>query len=174
MKRFGYYIYLIICISLFSCNKSNHDFITTESYSWKNNQIIQNDYIATAINDTCIISNYKSDMDTSTISNEWRLTNDISTYPQYQAPTALEVAIYNMSLDEMINAIESDSTLRTGAEWAGVWTRDVSYSIILSMAHMQTSVSINSLLQKISSRFRIIQDISSNRRRSKRINDKSI
>ena len=158
MKRFGYYIYLIICISLFSCNKSNHDFITTESYSWKNNQIIQNDYIATAINDTCIISNYKSDMDTSTISNEWRLTNDISTYPQYQAPTALEVAIYNMSLDEMINAIESDSTLRTGAEWAGVWTRDVSYSIILSMAHMQTSVSINSLLQKINSRFRIIQD----------------
>ena len=56
MKRFGYYIYLIICISLFSCNKSNHDFITTESYSWKNNQIIQNDYIATAINDTCYLN----------------------------------------------------------------------------------------------------------------------
>lgn len=27
-----------------------------------------------------------------------------------------------MGLDEMVNAVEPDTTLRTGKEWAGVWT----------------------------------------------------
>lgn len=89
---------------------------------------------------------------------EWNIKNDLSAYPILQTPGILENAIYNMALDEMVNAIEPDSTLRTGAEWAGVWTRDVSYSIILSMAHMQTEVSKNSLLRKVNSRMRIIQD----------------
>jgi len=53
-----------------------------------------------------------------------------------------------MSLEEMIKAVESDSTFRTGKEWAGVWTRDISYSIILSMAYLQPKVAINSLLKK--------------------------
>lgn len=88
----------------------------------------------------------------------WRVKNDLSAYPRYTAPGTLENAMYNLSLDEMVNAIEVDSTLRTGAEWAGVWTRDVSYSIILSMAHMQTEVSKKSLLHKVNSRMRIIQD----------------
>lgn len=158
MNRIYCYIIIFICLSLYGCcNKTNNNYLTTEAYSWKDNQIIQGDYIATAISDTCIVSNYNSNIDTTT-NVIWKLKNDISMYPQYSAPTTLEVALYNMSLDEMVNAIEADSTLRTGAEWAGVWTRDVSYSIILSMAHMQTSVSINSLLQKINSRLRIIQD----------------
>lgn len=92
------------------------------------------------------------------VDNQWTLKNDISEYPKYEAPTILEKAIYNMSVDEMVNAVEPDSTLRTGAEWAGVWTRDVSYSIILSMAYMQPQVSKNSLLRKVNSRMRIIQD----------------
>lgn len=89
---------------------------------------------------------------------QWVLTNDISSYPQYSAPTLLEEAIYNMAVDEMVNAVEPDNTLRTGKEWAGVWTRDVSYSIILSMAYMQPEVAKNSLLRKVNSRMRIIQD----------------
>lgn len=88
----------------------------------------------------------------------WTVKNDLSAYPLYSTPYVLENALYNLSLDEMVNAIEPDSTLRTGAEWAGVWTRDVSYSIILSMAHMQTEVSKKSLLHKVNSRMRIIQD----------------
>jgi len=88
----------------------------------------------------------------------WSLKNDISACPQLKAPTKLENAIYNLALDEMQNAIEKDSTLRTGKEWPGVWTRDVSYSIILSMAYMQPKVSMNSLMRKVNSRGRIIQD----------------
>ncbi|MEJ7666507.1 MAG: hypothetical protein WKG07_46805 [Hymenobacter sp.] len=42
--------------------------------------------------------------------------------------------------------MEPDSTLRTGKEWAGVWTRDVSYSIILAQATLQPRVAMNSLV----------------------------
>lgn len=88
----------------------------------------------------------------------WHLKHDIDQYPQYTAPTILEQAIYNMTLDEMVSAIETDRTLRTGALWDGVWTRDVSYSIIMSMAYMLPEESKNSLLHKVNSRMRIIQD----------------
>ncbi len=52
---------------------------------------------------------------------------------------------------------EPDSTFRTGKEWAGVWTRDISYSIILSMAYMQPKVAKYSLLRKVKNGV-IIQD----------------
>ncbi|MDE6438521.1 MAG: hypothetical protein K2L62_02585, partial [Muribaculaceae bacterium] len=66
-----------------------------------------------------------------------------------------------MGLDEMVNAVEADSTLRTGREWPGVWTRDVSYSIILAMAALQPEVSRISLEKKISPAGRIVQDTGS-------------
>jgi hypothetical protein len=40
------------------------------------------------------------------------------------------------------------TAFRTGKEWAGVWTRDISYSIILSMAYLQPKVAMNSLMKK--------------------------
>ncbi|MDR3652099.1 MAG: GH116 family glycosyl hydrolase [Paludibacter sp.] len=100
--------------------------------------------------------NPKTD-ETSTLKT-WKLSKDISAFPRYQSPALLENAIYNMSVEEMQKAIEKDSTLRTGIEWPGVWTRDVSYSIILSMAYMQPKVSENSLMRKVNANGRIIQD----------------
>ena len=88
----------------------------------------------------------------------WKLTKDISAFPRYQSPNLLESAIYNMSVEEMTKAIETDSTLRTGIEWPGVWTRDVSYSIILSIGCMQPKVSQNSLMRIVNAHGRIIQD----------------
>jgi len=89
---------------------------------------------------------------------EWKLSKDISAYPQYQSDFLLSDAIYNLSLEEMIKAVEADSTFRTGKEWGGVWTRDVSYSIILSMAYLQPKVAMNSLLRKVNKKKKIIQD----------------
>jgi hypothetical protein len=89
---------------------------------------------------------------------EWKLTKDISAFPQYQSNSTLADAIYNMSIEEMIKAVEPDSTFRTGKEWAGVWTRDISYSIILSMAYLQPRVAKYSLLKKVSKKKKIIQD----------------
>jgi hypothetical protein len=106
--------------------------------------------------ETELLLNAKEDQ--KEIANEWKLTKDISAFPQFKSEFVLANAVYNMSLEEMIKAIEPDSTFRTGKEWAGVWTRDISYSIILSMAHLQPQVAKNSLLKKVNKRKRIIQD----------------
>jgi hypothetical protein len=95
------------------------------------------------------------------VNQEWSLKNDISAYPQLKTRNKLHTAIYNMGLDEMINNVEPDTTLRTGKEWAGVWTRDVSYSIILSMAYLQPEASRISLMKKVNERRQIIQDTGS-------------
>ncbi|WP_224997057.1 glycogen debranching protein [Cesiribacter sp. SM1] len=87
----------------------------------------------------------------------WKLSSDISSLPRYSSPYPLVNALYNMSLEEMLLDIEADSTFRTGKEWAGVWTRDISYSIILGMANLQPRVSQNSLMRKVKGG-RIIQD----------------
>lgn len=89
---------------------------------------------------------------------EWKLSKDLSAYPHYQSDYQLSDAVYNLSLEEMLKAIEADSTFRTGKEWSGVWTRDISYSIILSMAHLQPRVAMNSLLRKVNKKKKIIQD----------------
>ncbi|WP_347157536.1 MGH1-like glycoside hydrolase domain-containing protein [Pontibacter chitinilyticus] len=89
--------------------------------------------------------------------NRWQLSKDISAFPQYTSPYPVADALYNMSLEEMIRAVEPDSTFRTGKEWAGVWTRDISYSIILSMATLQPQVAKYSLLRKVQDGH-IIQD----------------
>ncbi len=91
----------------------------------------------------------------------WKLSKDITAFPQYKSEYPVADAIYNLSLEEMQNAIEPDSTFRTGKEWAGVWTRDISYSIILSMAYLQPRVAKNSLLRKVNKKGKIIQDTGS-------------
>lgn len=108
------------------------------------------------IYETILSLNSKED-DKKTLSR-WNLEKDLSAFPRYQSPYPLPDALYNMALEEMVKAVEPDSTFRTGKEWAGVWTRDVSYSIILSMAHLQPQVAKYSLLRKVNKKKRIIQD----------------
>ncbi|QNK61875.1 glycogen debranching protein [Pedobacter sp. PAMC26386] len=92
-----------------------------------------------------------------TTASSWKLTKDISAFPQYKSAVPMMDALYNLGLEEMENAVEPDSTFRTGKEWAGVWTRDISYSIILSMATLQPKVAQYSLLRKVKNN-RVIQD----------------
>ena len=136
--------------------------LKTPAYSWVSDTIFQGPFKAYAPSDSCIISDYSATPGYGfPIDKEWHLKNDISRYPQLVSSSTLMNAIYNMGLDEMVNAIEPDSTLRTGREWPGVWTRDVSYSIILSMAMLQPEVSRISLEHKISPQGIIIQDTGS-------------
>ncbi|MDQ4139309.1 MAG: glycogen debranching protein, partial [Bacteroidota bacterium] len=96
-------------------------------------------------------------IETETTSS-WKLSKNIAAFPQYSSHYPIMDALYNLGLEEMVNAIEPDNTFRTGKEWAGVWTRDISYSIILSMAILQPQVARNSLMRKVNKRQRIIQD----------------
>ena len=106
--------------------------------------------------ETTLLLNKQSDQKQTDA--EWKMTKDATAFPQYKSPYLISDALYNMSLEEMIKAVEPDSTFRTGKEWAGVWTRDISYSIILSMAHLQPEVAKKSLLRKVNKKKRIIQD----------------
>jgi hypothetical protein len=93
-----------------------------------------------------------------TTAASWKKTINTDNFPQYSSDYPLADALYNLALEEARRAVEPDSTFRTGKEWAGVWTRDVSYSIILAQASLQPKVAMNSLLRKVSPTGRIIQD----------------
>jgi hypothetical protein len=89
--------------------------------------------------------------------SEWKLHNDISGYPRFESGSVLLNALYNLSLDELEMLKETDGTFRTGKEWAGVWTRDISYSTVLALAYLDPERSMNSLMRKVKND-RIIQD----------------
>lgn len=136
--------------------------VSTNAYQWVGDSILQGKYKAYAPGPYQIVSDYAAQPGYYMgIENEWKLKNDITVFPQLRTSNRLHQAIYNMGLDEMVNAVEPDTTLRTGMEWAGVWTRDVSYSILLSMAYLQPEASMISLRKKVDKLGRIIQDTGS-------------
>ncbi len=136
--------------------------VATDAYTWKGDTLYQNEFKAWAVSPEEIQSTYKGRPGYfMPVEQTWRRKNDLSSYPRISGGNTLMEAVYNMGLDEMVNAVEPDTTLRTGKEWAGVWTRDVSYSIILSMAALQPEASRISLMRKINKEGQIIQDTGS-------------
>lgn len=134
----------------------------TDAFIWDGDSIIQGFFKAYAPNDSTIVTNYSAQPGYfMPPENGWTLKNDIRKYPRMHSSNRLHNAVYTLALDEMVNAVEPDTTLRTGREWAGVWTRDVSYSIILAMAYMQPEASRISLEKKITPEGRIVQDTGS-------------
>jgi hypothetical protein len=89
--------------------------------------------------------------------SHWKLANDISKYPQLNSGKVIIDALYNLGLDETVMNIEDDGTFRTGKEWPGVWTRDISYSVFLSLGIIEPEICKTSLMRKVSNG-RIIQD----------------
>lgn len=111
---------------------SNAEIVATDAYRWHGDTITQGEYQAYSPDGVSLISTYSAQPGyRMPVNKTWTLTQDISAYPQLLTPNKLHTAVYNLGLEEMLNAVEPDTTLRTGKEWAGVWTRDVSYSIIL-------------------------------------------
>ena len=107
-------------------------YAATAAYVWQGDTLRQDEFKAWAVSPYEIRSTYKGRPGYfMPVEQTWRRKNDLSAYPRLTTSNKLMEAVYNMGLDEMVNAVEPDTTLRTGKEWAGVWTRDVSYSIIL-------------------------------------------
>ena len=91
---------------------------------------------------------------------EYRTPQPVS-YPEYgtfYGADKMETNLYNLSISEMVKNKEADGTFRTGELWSGVWTRDVSYSAILGLAHLEPEVVKTSLMRKVDRKNRIIQD----------------
>lgn len=123
-----------------------------DSYSMFSDRIVQGEYTGVAESPYKIVSNLDGE------EYVWEKKNDLSAFPTLETPYLIEEAAFNIGLDESINAVEPDGTLRTGLEWGGVWTRDVSYSIIHSMSYIQTEAAKTSLMCKVNSKGEIIQD----------------
>ena len=81
-----------------------------------------------------------------------------SQYGVFTGADSVETALYNLAVDDMVRNKEDDGTFRTGKFWGGVWTRDISYSVILSLAHTDPQYVRNSLMCKVDRMGRIIQD----------------
>lgn len=146
----------------FGALAADADIVATQAYRWHGDTVTQGPYKAYAPSAEEIVSTYSAQPGYGfPIDKQWKLKNDISSYPRLITPNTLHTAIYNMGLDEMVNAVEPDTTLRTGREWAGVWTRDVSYSILLSMAYMQPEATRASLMRKVNANGVIVQDTGS-------------
>lgn len=163
MRQFIYVAALSLCASLYA-HSAEKDvvMVQTEAYRWQGDTVFQDEFKAWADSPTHIKSTYKGRPGYfMPVEQEWTVKNDLSAYPVLKTDNNLHAAIYNMGLDEMINNVEPDTTLRTGKEWAGVWTRDVSYSIILSMAALQPEASMISLMKKVNPSGQIIQDTGS-------------
>ncbi len=153
----------VLMAGIASCAFAADDIIVaTDTYRWEGDTIFQSEFKAWAESPYEIRSTYKGRPGYyMPIEQTWKKKNDLSAYPRLKSDNLLHEAIFNMGLDEMVNAVEPDTTLRTGKEWAGVWTRDVSYSIILSMAYMQPEASMISLMKKVNPEGQIIQDTGS-------------
>lgn len=87
----------------------------------------------------------------------WKLSADIGAFPQYDSQQLLIDALYRMALNELSDNVRPDGTLRAGAAWDGVWTRDISYSIYLALAYINPDAAQKSLIAKVNNN-RIIQD----------------
>lgn len=88
----------------------------------------------------------------------WARTVDLSSYPELTSSQRLQDAVYRLSLEELQQLVRSDGALSAGAKWPGVWTRDVALSTILSLAIVAPDAARQSLLAKVDSTGRIIQD----------------
>ncbi|HKP75634.1 MAG TPA: hypothetical protein VJT67_08830 [Longimicrobiaceae bacterium] len=88
----------------------------------------------------------------------WTRHADLSAFPRVHSPQRLLDALYAMSLEELTQLVREDGALSAGAKWPGVWTRDVAYSSILSLAIVAPDAVRKSLEAKVDSAGRIIQD----------------
>lgn len=88
----------------------------------------------------------------------WARALDLSSYPTLTSSQRMQDALYRLSLEELRQLVRSDGALAAGAKWPGVWTRDVSLSTVLSLAVVAPDAARRSLLAKVDSAGRIIQD----------------
>ena len=126
-------------------------------YTIFSNGVVEGQYSTSVISPTELRSDYPSAKRQSDGTARWQLQADVSAYPQLHSSYPLADALYNLSLEELHFDIRRDRTFMAGAQWDGVWTRDISYSILLSLAAIEPEIAKRSLLAKVK-RERIVQD----------------
>jgi hypothetical protein len=129
----------------------------SDRYTVWPDRVEEGNYSAHAASRTEIDSTYPATGIGAPDAKKWTLKQSIALYPQTHSEYPLVDALYNLSLEEMVQDLRPDGAFNAGAKWQGVWTRDVSYSILLSLAAVQPDAAKASLLHKVK-RDRIVQD----------------
>ena len=88
----------------------------------------------------------------------WARHLDLTGYPELTSPEPLLDALHRLSLEELSELKRPDGALSAGAKWPGVWTRDVALSTVLALAFVAPDAARTSLMMKVDSSGRIIQD----------------
>ena len=92
-------------------------------------------------------------------SREWELSTELTAFPEFKSPEApILEALTNMAMEEATLNIRDDGAFSAGKEWQGVWTRDFAYASHLSLVYLFPENVRKSLLAKLSTDGRIIQD----------------
>jgi len=141
-----------------SCDLNRTSLFGSKEYKVYADGVKQNDFYAKALSTSDIVTNYPSDTSkTIKDTSHWRLSKDISNYPKFESDLLILDALYNMALEELELNINKDNLFDTGEKWKGVWTRDISYSVILALAITNPEISKRSLLRRVKDG-KIIQD----------------
>jgi len=114
---------------------NSRDIYKTDAYTWNSESVTDGQTVASARN-----------------------VPEHPEFGKFTGASRLETYLYNLAVDELCLDREADGTYRTGQYWGGVWTRDMSYSAILSLAHLDPDGMKKCLLRKVDRKNRIIQD----------------
>lgn len=128
-----------------------------ESYTVWPDRVEQGGYTARVLSEMEMESTYPLEGKPAGTVSRRALQPDFSRFPKATSDIPLMDALYNLSVDDLGKDINSDDTLQAGAKWQGVWTRDISYSIVLAVAMVAPDAAKTSLLKKVK-RDRIVQD----------------
>ncbi|MEG0664222.1 MAG: hypothetical protein RR483_03900, partial [Clostridia bacterium] len=120
---------------------------TDHYYKITSNKIEGTTGVATSYVSNSITSNFGGSYKT------WNLQKDISNQPMFVSKNStITEAIYNLSMEEALLNIHDGKygdVFWTGANWGGVWTRDVAMSIQYSLAWQFAEESKNSIKEKV-------------------------
>jgi len=127
----------------------NEPLFQSDAFSVYPKCVIQGAYRADMVSDNEIQSTFEQ--------RRWQQQKELGVYPRFSCNIPICNTLYNLSVEELDNLIEADTTWRTGKWWGGVWTRDVNYSTLLACSYMNPMVTKTSLLKKVW-KGRIIED----------------
>jgi hypothetical protein len=116
-------------------------------YALKPDKVVDTGFNAYADSATSITS-YASGS-----AKKWTQSKNLSSYPVFKAANSpLAAAVYNLSLEEAVKSINTDSygeVFYTGTAWQKVWTRDTALSNLYSLAWVFPQISYNCEREKV-------------------------
>ncbi len=159
MRNTGLPVFFLACLGLSATGwaQSMKRIYASQDFSVWADRVEEGSYFARAVSRSEIESNYPTTAGTVGTRRRWVQQGDLSEYPSLRSEYPLLDALYNLSLEELHENTRPDGAFDAGAKWKGVWTRDASYSILLSLAAIQPEAAKESLLQKVKCD-RIVQD----------------